>query len=171
LDLETKGKEDLVQPLDYVLSLAEAGLAEMRALIFELRPDSLEEEGLVAALTKQSSSIEARHNIQVVAKLCDEPKLGLDAKQTLFRIAQEAMNNIVKHAQANRITMRLDESFDNITMQIQDDGIGFNPHGLYPGHLGLHSMRERAEGLGGLMSIESSPGEGTRVVVTIPTSF
>src|SRR6185312_3175661 len=77
--------------LAYVIALAEAGLAEMRALIFELRPESLETEGLVSALTKQGTALQARHELSVRLDLCDEPNLPLSVKQELYRIAQEAM--------------------------------------------------------------------------------
>ncbi len=83
--------------LDYLLSLAEAALAKMRALIFELRPESLEREGLVAALAKQGAALQARHDIVVQADLCEEPALPLTAKQELYRIAQEALHNTIKH--------------------------------------------------------------------------
>ena len=168
VELESTQREDLVQPLDYVLSLAEAGLAEMRALIFELRPDSLENEGLVAALNKQAAALEARHPIAVDASFDQEPELSLDTKQTLYRIAQEAMNNIVKHARANRVGLCLKKDSKQVSLEIQDDGIGFDPRGDFPGHLGLQSMRERAERLGGKVTIESMPGEGTRVLAQIP---
>ena len=97
----------MAEPLDYVLSLAEAGLAEMRALIFELRPESLETEGLVAALEKQAAALRARHGIAVDAELCDEPDVPLEVKEALYRIAQEALHNTVKHARASRVDLRL----------------------------------------------------------------
>jgi PAS domain S-box-containing protein len=81
--------EGAADPLDYVLSLAEAGLAEMRALIFELRPESLKTEGLVAALEKQTTALKARHEIEVEATLCEEPEASLEAKEATYRIAQE----------------------------------------------------------------------------------
>jgi PAS domain S-box-containing protein len=167
LDLETTRKEDLLKPLEYVLSLTEAGLAEMRALIFELRPDSLEDEGLVAALKKQAAAMEARYNIQVEPNMDEEPDLSLEAKQALFRIALEAMNNIVKHASARRVVLSLKTDLDVVSMEIMDDGKGFDPQGRYPGHLGLSTMRERAESLGGRLAIESSHGSGTRVSLVI----
>jgi PAS domain S-box-containing protein len=168
LDLETTQSEDLVQPLEYVLSLAEAGLAEMRALIFELRPDSLENEGLIAALSKQAAALEARHQIPVEADLGQEPDLALEAKEALYRIAQEAMHNIVKHANASRVVLRLGVDADYASLEIQDDGSGFDPQGNFPGHLGLRSMRERAERLGGQLIIESLPGRGTRLNARMP---
>jgi signal transduction histidine kinase len=156
-------KSSLNQPLDYVLSLAEAGLAEMRALIFELRPESLENEGLVAALAKQADWVRARHNIPVEAKFCDEPKMSFECKEALYRIAQLALNNTVKHAKATRVELRLVCGEDGVALEIQDDGQGFDPSGSFPGHLGLRSMRERVERLGGALAVESAPGQGTRI--------
>jgi PAS domain S-box-containing protein len=158
----------VAEPLDYVLSLAEAGLAEMRALIFELRPESLETEGLVSALSKQAGALQARHEILVSAELCDEPDLFLRVKQELYRIAQEAMHNTVKHARASHIDLRLEQTADGVLLEVRDDGAGFDPTASYPGHLGLHSMLERVANLGGTFEIESAPGAGTRVRVCIP---
>lgn len=156
------------EPLEYVLSLADAGLAEMRALIFELRPDSLEKEGLVAALSRQAAAFKSRHKLQVQTEFCEEPSLPFAAKEALFRIAQEALNNAVKHAQASEVTIRLDNCHGEIALEIHDNGTGFDPKGLHPGHLGLESMRERAIQLGGQMDIVSEPERGTWVRVTLP---
>jgi GAF domain-containing protein/two-component sensor histidine kinase/HAMP domain-containing protein len=162
------GVKALGEPLDYVLSLAEAGLAEMRALIFELRPESLEVEGLVAALTKHAASLRARHNLEVSANFGQEPELALPAKEALYRIAQEAFNNIAKHARATRVDVRLETNGDGVALEIGDDGVGFDPRGEFPGHLGLRSMRERAEKAGGTFAAESAPGQGTRIRVRFP---
>jgi signal transduction histidine kinase len=151
-----------------VLSLAEAGLAEMRALIFELRPESLEREGLVAALSKQVESVRARHRIDVEAALGDEPDVSLQVKEALYRIAQEALNNIVKHARATRIRLRLESTERAIVLEVRDDGQGFDPNGSFPGHLGLRSMRERAATIGGNVDVESGTGQGTRVRAEAP---
>ena len=158
----------VAEPLDYVLSLAEAGLAEMRALIFELRPESLELEGLVAALSKQTASLRARHTIDVRTALVDEPALPLAAKEAMYRIAQEALNNIVKHAHATKVDVRLEISDGVVRLEIGDNGVGFDPQGEFPGHLGLRSMRERAEKAGGAFSVESAEGQGTRIRVQFP---
>jgi PAS domain S-box-containing protein len=161
-------RQDLAEPLDYVLSLAEAALTEMRGLIFELRPDSLEKEGLVVALERQAETLQARHMLQVDLELCDEPPLPFEVKEALYRIASEALNNIVRHARAREVLIRLDSCTETITLQIQDDGIGFDPDDNFLGHLGLHSMRERAVQLGGGLQIDSSPGQGTCVTIRIP---
>ncbi|MEX2247761.1 MAG: GAF domain-containing protein [Dehalococcoidia bacterium] len=159
-----------VEPVEYVMSLAEAGLAEMRALIFELRPESLETEGLVAAIEKQIASTRARYGIGVEAALCDEPDVRLDVKEALYRIAQEALHNIVKHAQAAHVEVSLATDGAMLTLRVTDDGRGFDPDGSFPGHVGLHSMRERTARLGGEITIESTPGRGTRLTVTIPVT-
>lgn len=169
VETETVEKGRLRQPVEYVLTLAKAGLAEMRALIFELRPESLEQEGIVAALSKQTASLEARHRIPVETSFIEEPALTIDAKQTLYRIAQEALNNIVKHAKAGRVRVCLETpAAGEIRLVIEDNGVGFNPDGDFPGHLGLKSMHERAERLGGELNIESTPGQGTRVTADLP---
>jgi signal transduction histidine kinase len=160
----------VADPLDYVLTQAAAGLAEMRALIFELRPDALQTEGLVAALEKQVESVEARHNLKVDALFCDEPDIPFPAKEALYRIAQEGMHNTVKHARATHIRIKLDSLDDGVTLELRDDGRGFDPGGSYPGHMGLQSMRERATQLGGWLHIDSTPEEGTHISVWIPAT-
>lgn len=155
-------------PVDYVLSLAEVGLAEMRALIFELRPESLATEGLVAALNKQTAALSARYQIQITMDFTEEPDLPLEVKEVLYRIAQEAMHNTVKHAKASSICVHLACSGDSVVLELTDDGIGFDAGQSFPGHLGLQSMRERTGRLGGQIGIDSAPGQGTRVHTFIP---
>ena len=159
----------VAEPLDYVLQLAEAGLTEMRALIFELRPESLETEGLVGALVKQAEAVRARHRVAVETSLCDEPDVPLALKEALYRIAQEALHNAVKHARAARVELRLACDAGGIGLEVADDGVGFDPSGAFPGHLGLRSMRERVAALGGTLEIDSAPGRGTRVRARIPS--
>jgi signal transduction histidine kinase len=158
----------VAEPLDYVLSLAEAALAEMRALIFELRPESLETEGLVVALTKHAAALRARQEIAVLTELCDEPSLSLQAKQELYRIVQEAMHNTVKHARASEVMLCLAQTAEGITLEVRDNGVGFDTTAAFPGHLGLHSMRERVASLGGSAQIESVPSQGTTVRAHLP---
>ena len=156
------------EALDYALSLTHAGLTEMRALIFELRPESLEKEGLVAALTKQVEALRARHHIEVAASLCAEPGVPLPVKEAFYRIAQEALQNAVKHARAGRLDVRLTCAEGGIKLEVRDNGVGFDSMAEYPGHLGLHSMRERAQDLGGAFEIVSAPDCGTQIQVYIP---
>src|SRR5205814_2045547 len=164
-----KDPSKVAEPIDHIRSLAQAAMAEMRALIFELRPESLENEGLVAALSKQVAATRVRHYLDVRAELCDEPDLPLDVKEAIYRIAQESLHNTVKHARASRIDLSLSHDDDFITLRLRDNGVGFDSSRQFPGHLGLHSMRERAARFGGTFNIESSPGKGTRTLVQIPT--
>jgi PAS domain S-box-containing protein len=166
--LGREGPPDSVDEwLEYVLSLAEAGMTEMRALIFELRPESLETEGLIAALKQQAAALEARHEIPVEVALGEEPDLPLETKETLYRIAQEALHNTVKHARASRADLKLECDAQGIVLEVSDDGDGFDPSEDFSGHLGLKSMRERAARLGGTLRVESVPGEGTNIRVRI----
>jgi PAS domain S-box-containing protein len=158
-------------PIDYVLQLAEAGLAEMRALIFELRPESLEREGLVGALAKQAAVLRARHGMTVDEFVDAEPEAPSAVKEALFRIAQEALNNTAKHARAGHVEVRLTAAGDALVVEIRDDGAGFDAGAQFPGHLGLQSMRERALRLGGAVEIISSSGQGTTVRAMIPRRF
>lgn len=158
----------VADPLDYILSLAQAGMAEMRALIFELRPESLEREGLVAAFEKQAAALKARYKIEVETSFCDEPETSLEAKETLYRIGQEALHNTVKHARASSAGIVMKCNAESVYLEIYDDGVGFDATGDFPGHLGLRSMRERAERLGGTLEVESTPGEGARIYTQIP---
>jgi signal transduction histidine kinase len=151
------------EPLDYVLSLAEAGMAEMRALIFELRPESLAQEGLVAALGRQAAALRARHELVVETDLCPEPAVPLSVKEALYRVAQEALHNAVKHARATRVDLGLRATATGLALEVRDDGVGFDPTGDFPGHLGLRSMRERIERLDGTLAVESAPGRGSQV--------
>jgi PAS domain S-box-containing protein len=161
-------RDKVANALDYVLGLAEGALIEMRALILELRPEYLEKEGLVGALTRQVAAVRARHGLPVTADLCGEPDAGLELKETLYRIAQEALHNTVRHAQATQVDLRLVCDAGALRLEICDDGVGFNPAGDFPGHLGLRSMRERAARLGGTLSIQSTPGSGTCICIRIP---
>ncbi len=160
--------EQAVASIDYVLTLTEAGLAEMRALIFELRPESLEIEGLVAALTKQVAVLHARYKLTVAADLGEEPNLSMEMKHALYRIAQEAIHNIVKHAHASMVELRLTEQANEVILEVRDNGKGFDPASPFPGHLGLRSMRERTTKIGGTLSIKSIPGQGTCLEVRMP---
>lgn len=156
--------------IDYVLQLAEAGQADVRALILEMRPELLEAEGLAAALDKQVQALRARHSIAARTIANGEPASPFKVKEALYRIAQEALQNTVKHAQARRVDVYLEAPNGTVVLKIVDDGVGFDPEGTFPGHLGLHSMRERALGVGGSLEVVSNPGQGTRIVATVPLS-
>ena len=100
--------------------------------------------------------------------LADEQPIPLGTKQAVYRIAQEAPHNLVKHSRAKHASLRLRSDRDALTMEVADDGEGFDPSESYPGHFRLQSMRERAESRGGELQVESGPGEGTTVRVRVP---
>ena len=151
-----------------MLSLAQAGLTEMRALIFELRPESLEMEGLVVALNKQTAALRARYGVEVALSVCDEPEVPLSIKEAMYRIAQEGFHNAIKHARPNRIEVNLYQEKNILALDICDDGVGFNARAVFPGHLGLRSMQERAAGTQGTLVINSDLGHGTQIHARIP---
>jgi signal transduction histidine kinase len=141
----------------------------MRALIFELRPQMLAEEGLVAAVERLLGSLLARHRFEVHPTLGAEPDLDLDTKEALYRIVQECLNNVIRHAQAHVVGFSLTEQNRCVRIEVTDDGVGFDPSSSFPGHLGLTSMHERAVGIGATLVVDSAPGKGTRVSVELPT--
>ena len=167
-DLLPQNPVGAAEPLDYAATLTEAGMTEMRALIFELRPESLETEGLVAALRKQAASVQQRHGIRIEAALAEEPAATLETKEALYRIAQEALHNTVKHARANNVKISLERHPGWIVLEVTDDGRGFDTRGDFSSSLGLKSMRERASRLGGSLSVESGPGQGACVLARLP---
>lgn len=141
----------------------------LRKLMFDLKSSELEAGGLIPALTDFLQRAQAEHGLgfSLQSSLDADPVLGVSVQ--LYRIAREAIANIVKHANANRIDMTLEQNGHEIRMTIADDGIGFCPAATSPeGHIGLSSMRARAEAAGGHLEIESSPGNGSVVTVWLP---
>ncbi len=163
-------EEQLSRSLAQLHDLTQGALAEMRALIFELRPGALSEEGLAAALLKHTAAVSAREGLQIEVHAPDD-RLGLDAEveEQLYRLAQEALHNVVKHASATRVAINLsfDEAHD-IVLEIIDDGMSFDVDAISPGHMGLHTMSDRMLQVGGTLQIESRPGDGTTVRASGP---
>jgi signal transduction histidine kinase len=152
---------------------AQDALRELRLLIFELRPPILEREGLIAALRTRLESVEERSGLKTVFSvegLAGPERLPLELETGLYRIAQEALNNILKHAQAHevRLCLRYLAPEERVVLEVVDDGQGFEmSNGAGKGRLGLQTMRERAALLGGELHIASRPGEGTRIKVEV----
>ncbi|MBI5670820.1 MAG: GAF domain-containing protein [Chloroflexi bacterium] len=165
--LKAKQYDQLEGSVGYVLSLAKAGLDEIRASIFDLRPVVLQDQGLIKAITSQANALQIRHGIQVNVNLCVEPDLPFQIKEELYRIVREGLHNIVKHAQATQVNLSLADEDEEIRLLIEDNGVGFDP--TRPSNsLGLKSMRERAASLRGTLTIDSSSGAGTRIAAVIP---
>lgn len=156
--------------LDDLRVTAQEALREMRLLIFELRPSVLEKEGLLAALQTRLESVEGRSGI--TASFDAPPAftpLPPKTESSLYWIAQEVLNNTLKHAQAHNITLTLRQDHACATLEIADDGIGFDMQDAsHKGGLGLPGLHERAAEIGGQLTIESKPGQGTLVRIEVP---
>jgi PAS domain S-box-containing protein len=153
--------------------IAQQSLKEMRLLVYQLRPLALTHEGLIGALQARLDSVEKRSGVE--ARFLIEGNLGNlppAVEEGLFRVAQEALNNVLKHAAARSVVVRLRGDDECVTLEVADDGRGSELLSTdVQGGLGLTSMRERVAKLEGTLSIESTPGQGTRVVVEVPRSI
>jgi signal transduction histidine kinase len=156
--------------LERLRSLSRDALQEMRSLIFELRSADLASDGLVATLRKHCEILGRVRKIEIDVSVEGERALPGEIEQALFRIAQEAVNNALKHAAAGRIDVLLLMAPPLVTLTVRDDGRGFDPTAprIHSKRLGLTSMRERAEALGAKLSVESAPGAGTTVRAEVP---
>jgi signal transduction histidine kinase len=159
----------VLEPLPHIVAMAEAALTEMRSLIYELRPELLETEGLLAALRRQLQSLRTRHSILFDDLMANtEPAVGLEVKEALYRLTVEALHNIVKHARASIVRITLREVAGKLYFEIVDDGIGFDVDTVPSNHFGLKSMRERIMHVRGQIRISSAIGKGTRISIGIP---
>jgi signal transduction histidine kinase len=152
-----------------LVDLTRGALAEMRAMIFELRPAALAEEGLVSALRKQAAALSARESVRITIR-GPERRLHLaeGVEEHLYRIATEALHNVAKHARAAAADVTITEHEDHLQLTVSDDGIGFDLNIHRAGHLGVSTMTQRADTVGATLSMTSTPGVGTTVGVTLP---
>lgn len=154
--------------LKNIQSSAQEALNEMRVLIFELRPPVLESEGLVSALEARLKSVEERTGLKTHLKVRLSGRLPASVEDELYRIAQEGLNNVIKHAQASQVTIHLIHTGRTLLMRIEDDGVGFDACNDCPaGTLGLRAMRERTAAIDGKINIESQPGSGTIITIEV----
>jgi signal transduction histidine kinase len=155
----------LIEALDYIVDQSEAALVELRSLIFGLRPESVAEEGLVAGLRRLTAAVAARHKLHVEMVAETEPDIENSAKEALYRIAQESLQNVVKHASARAVRVHLVSEGDKVELVIDDDGIGFDSDADHPGHLGLSVMKQRATAQNLQLTVHSPKGGGVEVRV------
>jgi signal transduction histidine kinase len=151
-----------------ITQLTKAAQAEMRAFIFESRRESVG-HGLFAALAEQASTLRFPSGLAIDLKGPDTP-LGIDSRteEQLFAIGREALSNVAKHAEARSATVRIEAGSGRVSLEVADDGQGFDPTAARLGHYGLESMRSRAAELGGDLTVASVPGTGTVVRVEVP---
>jgi signal transduction histidine kinase len=152
------------EQLRQLKQMAQDAVGEMRSLIFELRPVDLEIDGLTGTLRKHIEVLRHVRRSDIDLRVTGERRLPVATERDIFRIAQEALNNALKHAGARTIAVELDLG-SPVTLAVRDDGIGFDPDDpqVRARRLGLTSMHERAANIGALLDIRSSPGSGTTV--------
>jgi signal transduction histidine kinase len=145
--------------------LAQEALDELRSLVFELRPPELEKDGLAGTLRKHVELLRRLQQREIELEVRDGLPVDVARDREVLRIAQEALQNALRHAEADRIAVRLEVDEARLVLEIEDDGIGFEPNapGVRARRLGLTSMEERAARLGGTLELRSAPGSGTTV--------
>ncbi len=153
--------------------LVDAALGELRSLIFELRPPVLEADGLAGSVRKHAELLSRAHGLEVnMAVSGDDDKVAPDVQRHLFRVVQEALSNVVRHASARSVgvEVHVSDEPDAVQVVVSDDGVGFDPdaRAIAARRLGLTSMRERVESLGGRFEVVSAPGQGTTVTAEVP---
>jgi signal transduction histidine kinase len=162
----------LETPLAQLQTLAQSALAELRALIVQFQPLTSADTGLASALRRHIATLKAHHALTVDLQIAAEPALSTEQGEQILRIVQEALHNVVKHAQTPRADLALVCVDGNLMVTIRDQGVGFTAEGvpITGQHFGLASMRARAAALGASVVIDSHPGAGTRITVTVPLS-
>ena len=168
--------EEAQRYLEGVRRTARENLAEARRLVWALRPESLENASLPEVLSRVAASWSEESGVTCGVAVTGTPiSLSSDAEATLLRVAQEALSNVRKHASAGRVALTLSFVGDVVLLDLQDDGVGFDPaacDGVRPdGGFGLKAMRERVQRAGGTLVVESAPAEGTTLTVSIPVSY
>ena len=167
-------RSELAQELVQLKTMVKEALVDVRRIIFDLRPMALDDLGLVPTVRRFIEAVKEETGIGIeLIVLGKEKRLLSTVEVTIFRLIQEAVNNARKHANPNRILVRLEFVENQVNMQVEDDGIGFDVEDAkrrakYGNHYGLMSMGERVDLLGGELKILSAQGEGTTVLVSIP---
>ncbi|WP_267716343.1 GAF domain-containing sensor histidine kinase [Streptomyces sp. CoH17] len=161
-----RAKDELHQ----VATLAAEAADELRAAVVELRPAALEEDGLVATLRTQIQVLDRAHGARVTFTGRGVKALPAAQEEAMLRVAQEALHNALRHSGADHVEVTLHRRGAGAVLRITDDGSGFDPHTVRRAgrHLGLVSMRDRAGGAGGRLTVRSTPGEGTTIEMEVP---
>jgi signal transduction histidine kinase len=166
LALPSESRMTLAQLLQTIGETARQAIKEMRLFIHELQPTILREQGLVGALHQRLAAVEGRASIEARLLADDTLRLPLPAERALYQIAQEALNNALRHAGASMVTLYWGREGEQAVLEIIDDGCGFDPDHLSNPGMGLENMRQRAAAIEATLKVISVPGGGTRVRVT-----
>ncbi len=156
--------------LQQVAALAAEAADELRAAVVELRPAALDEDGLVATLRTHIQVLHRAHSAEVTFESNGVRALPASQEEAMLRVAQEALHNALRHSGAARVQVLLDKRGAGAVLRVADDGTGFDPKAIRRAgrHLGLVSMRDRASGVGGRLTVESVPGKGTTIEMEVP---
>ncbi|MFF3787320.1 GAF domain-containing sensor histidine kinase [Streptomyces sp. NPDC001933] len=156
--------------LQQVAALAAEAVDELRAAVVELRPAALDEDGLVATLRTQIQVLDRAHTARVTFESLGIRALPAAQEEALLRVSQEALHNALRHSGAEHVGVTLARHDSGTLLRITDDGGGFEPTAIRQAgrHLGLVSMRDRANGVGGRLTVESAPGKGTTIEMEVP---
>jgi PAS domain S-box-containing protein len=165
--LEAGSPEKLSPILSRIGENARQALKEMRLFLYELQPIDLERDGLISILNQRLTAVEGRADVKARLLSDEKVSLPLDKEVALYFIAQEALNNVLKHARAKSVTVRLKQTKSNVKLEIEDDGNGFIPRKDDEGGMGMRNMKERASQVGGKLKISSIPGKGTKIIATV----
>ncbi len=168
--LESGDQAALAVDLTRVEENALRAMKEMRLLLFQLQPVALDQVGLAAALAQRFEQVEGRLGIETALAIDPDISLSPQLGETLYRLASEALNNALKHADASRVAVQLAREDDAIVLAISDNGRGFDPQQTAGPGMGLTNMRFRAEKMGGRLEITSSPAQGTTIRCRIPVT-
>ncbi|HSJ55163.1 MAG TPA: sensor histidine kinase, partial [Anaerolineae bacterium] len=162
--------EALVAGIAELRAVADCVMDDLHRLAMDLRPASLDHLGLTAALRQHMESVSQKHGLAIrFETLGIDERLPADVETALYRMAQEALTNVVRHAKASRVSVLVEQRGGSLHMIVEDDGAGFDPAAACNnGRLGLFGIRERAELLGGRLFVESAPGAGTALVLEVP---
>lgn len=156
-----RSPEEGQRNLTKLRQLVRGALAEMRALLFELRPSALEYADLETLLRQLADALTGRTRLSVEMEFDGQANPPTEVKIAFYRIAQEAFNNIAKHAAADQVKLTLHQSPNQVDLRIIDNGRGFDPQHTAADHMGLFIMRERAQSIGASLALDSAPGQGT----------
>ena len=165
--LATREPARAAAEMDSVTALAGAAHAELRAVISGLAPPDLRECGLAESLRRYAALAGLAHGVRVNVMAGDVPPLGTARDTAVYRVAQEALHNALRHSGAPGIDISICRTASHFTLAVTDSGRGFSPEAPSAG-LGLSSMRQRAEEAGGVLTVRSAPGEGTTIRLGIP---
>jgi signal transduction histidine kinase len=165
--LETGATDQSAQVLVKIGENARQALKEMRLFLFEMKPVDIERDGLVSVLHQRLASVEGRADIKARLVADDNISLPLEKEVTFYFIAQEALNNILKHANATSVMIRLKDRKTSYALEIEDDGCGFDVEKFDKGGMGMRNMHERMAKVDGKLVVRSTPGKGTTIIASV----